>query len=82
MLTGGGVLFAIDVDVDFVTRTPVGTLSGPSLTGMIWPFTWPGTWGGQNVFDAQWHSVGAFGTWSSIHMVGALGGGAADDLDS
>ncbi len=78
MLTGGGVTFAIDVDVDFVTKTPAGSLAGPTLTGMVWPWTWPGTWGGQNVYDARWHSVGSFGTWSSIHMVGSLGGGACE----
>ncbi len=78
MLTGGGVMFAIDVDVDFVTKTPSGSLAGPTLTGMVWPWTWPGTWGGQNVYDARWHSVGSFGTWSSIHMVGSLGGGACE----
>ncbi len=74
MLTGGGVTFAIDVDVDFVTRIPVGTLVTPILSGMVWPFIWPGTWGGGNVFDAQWHSVGSIGTWASIHVKGVVGG--------
>ncbi len=74
MLTGGGTTFAIDVDVDFVTRVPVGTLNTPILSGMVWPFIWPGIWGGGNVFDAQWHSVGSIGTWASIHVVGVIGG--------
>ncbi len=74
MLTGGGVTFAIDVDVDFVTKTPVGTLNTPIINGMVWPWIWPGTWGGGSFFDAQWHSVGAIGTWASIHVKGVVGG--------
>ncbi len=74
LLTGGGVQFAIDVDVDFVAREPVGTINTPILSGMVWPFIWPGLWGGGNVFDAQWHSVGTFGTWASIHVKGVIGG--------
>lgn len=76
MLTGGGVQFAIGVDVDFVVVEPTGTLVGPAISGMVWPWTWPGTWGGQNVFDARWHSVGSIGTWGSIHLVGSINGGA------
>ncbi len=74
MLTGGSVSFAIGVDVDFVSVTPVGILNTPAITGMVWTWTWPGTWGGQNTFDAQWHSVGSFGTWASMHMVGVVNG--------
>ena len=74
MLTGGNVQFAIDVDVDFVIQTSVGSLTTDPIVGMVWPWTWPGTWGGQNVFDAKWHSVGKFGTWSSVHLKGIVSG--------
>jgi len=74
LLTGGGTVFAIDIDVDFVTETPVGSLNTSPISGMVWPFTWPGTWGGSNFFDAQWHSVGKFGTWSSVHVKGVIAG--------
>ncbi len=81
MLTGGGTQFAIDVDVDFVTATPVGTLTTPTIMGMVWPWTWPGTWGGDSFFDAQWHTVGKFGTWSSVHMKGIVSG-APNEIQS
>ncbi len=76
MLTGGGIEFAIGVDVDFVATTPQGTLLTPTLTGMVWPWTWPGTWGGMNVLDAQWRTVGVIGTWASIHQRGVVKGSA------
>ena len=60
--------------MDFVTQTPVGSLTTDPIVGMVWPWTWPGTWGGQNVFDAKWHSVGKFGTWSSVHLKGIVSG--------
>ncbi len=74
MLTGGAVSFAIGIDVDFVVRPPIGVLNTPAVTGMVWTWTWPGTWGGVSTFDAQWHSVGSFGTWASMHMTGIVNG--------
>jgi uncharacterized protein YjdB len=74
LLTGGGTVFAIDIDVDFVTQIPVGSLVTSPVTGMVWPWIWPGTWGGDSFFDAQWHSCGKFGTWSSVHVKGAISG--------
>lgn len=76
MLTGGGISFAIGVDVDFVVTTPQGTLLTPTLTGMVWPWTWPGTWGGQNSLNAEWQSVGSIGTWASVHLKGITKGSA------
>lgn len=76
MLTGGGVEFAMGVDVDFYTETPVGVLTTPTLTGAVWPFTWPFTWGGDNALDARWRSVGSIGIWSSIHQTGVIKGGS------
>jgi hypothetical protein len=75
MVTGGGIVFTIEVHVDFApTRPHMGPLLSPIITGMIWPFTWPGTWGGATVFTADWRSVGGFGTWSSIHIEGIVSG--------
>ena len=76
MLTGGGIQFAIGVDVDFVVTTPQGNLTTPTLTGAVWPMTWPFTWGGMNVLNARWQSVGAIGTWASIHLKGVTKGSA------
>ncbi len=73
-LTGGGVVYAIGVDVDFVVREPTGDLLSPILSGMVWPWIWPGIWGGGNVFDSQWRTAGAFGTWASIHVKGIVSG--------
>ena len=74
LLTGGGVTYAIGVDVDFVTQEPVGDLLTVPVAGMVWPWIWPGTWGGGNVFDSQWRTAGAFGTWASIHVRGTVSG--------
>lgn len=76
MLTGSGVAAAIGVDVDFLTQTPGGsTLSAP-VSGSTWPWTWPGVWAGANNLDAQFRSVGAIGTWASVHVVGSSSGGS------
>lgn len=76
MLTGSGVSAAIGVDVDFLVQTPGGaTLSAP-VSGSTWPWTWPGAWSGSNNLDAQWRSVGAIGTWASVHVVGSSSGGS------
>lgn len=76
MLTGGNVQYAIGLDVDFSSQAPAGLLNTGPATGMTWPFTWPGMWGGQSFLDARWHSVGAIGTWSSVHVLGATKGSA------
>lgn len=76
MLTGAGVSFAIGVDVDFLTQTPAGAVASAAVTGSVWPWTWPAIWGGSNNLDARWQSVGAFGTWASVHVVGATNGGS------
>lgn len=70
MITGGGIEFAIDVDVDFLITTPSGVISSPPTAQSIWPMTWPWTWGGQSILDQRWQSAGALGTWSSIHVAG------------
>ena len=75
MLIGGGVSFVIGVDVDFKT-TPL-SLNGALVStgvGMTWPWTWPGTWGGQAQLDSSWRSVGALGTWASVHIMGSVNG--------
>jgi len=77
MLTGGGVAFAIEVDTDFDTSNPpTGMGAVVSVSGMSWSWTHPGTWGGANVIDNRWQSVGAIGTWASVHIIGATKGGA------
>jgi hypothetical protein len=76
MLTGAGVSYAVGVDVDFQSNTPTGTVAAQQITGNAWPWTWPGTWGGQNVLDSRFQSVGAIGTWASVHVLGAIRGGA------
>jgi hypothetical protein len=76
MLTGGGVGFRIGVHVDFDATTPNGALATTPFIGGTWPMTWSWTWGGQNVVDQRWQSVGAIGTWASIHLEGVSGGGA------
>ncbi len=76
MLTGAGVSYAIGVDVDFAVNTPTGTVAPQVVTGNAWPWTWPGTWGGMNVLDSRFQSVGAIGTWASVHVLGAIRGGA------
>ena len=76
MLIGGGVSYAVGVDVDFKINPLVADNSNPSPTmGMVWPWTWPGRWGGQKQLDSSWRTVGAIGTWSSIHMSGTVNGG-------
>lgn len=78
MLIGGGVSYAIGVDVDFKTVPLTLDTSMPSPTvGMVWPWTWPGTWGGTQQLDSQWRSVGALGTWASVHITGTVNGGRA-----
>ncbi len=75
MVTGGGVTFTIEVHVDFQPAVAhMGPLLTPIITGNVWPWIWPGTWGGMTVFVADWRSVGAFGTWSSIHIEGIISG--------
>lgn len=78
MLTGSGVSYAIGVDVDFSVSTPTGTVAAQTVTGNAWPWTWPGSWGGLNVLDHRPQSVGAIGTWASIHMVGQIAGGGCN----
>jgi len=74
MLTGGGVSYTIGVDTDFAINTLSGVTAAQPLTGNIWGWTWPGYWGGQNILDHRAQSVGAIGTWASIHMMGQVSG--------
>lgn len=76
MNTGSGVAYAIGVDVDFSVNTPIGTVSAQAVSGNAWSWTWPGSWGGSNVLDARFQSVGAIGTWGSVHVLGQTYGGA------
>lgn len=78
LLVGTGVQYAITVDVDFATTMPTGLLPAlaPTAATMIWPWTWPGTWGGGQIVDQRWQSVGAIGTWASVHMVGTIQNGS------
>lgn len=78
MLVGVGVTYGINVNVDFASALPpisLTALAAPS-TAMIWPWRWPSTWGGSTLLDARWQTTGAFGTWSSVHMQGAVRDGA------
>lgn len=74
MLTGGGITFAIGVDVDFVVTDPPGMLTTPVLSGAVWPMTWPWTWGGETSLNSRWQSVGAIGTYASVHIKGLVNG--------
>lgn len=76
MITGGGVSFGISVLVDFDTNVPIGAPSSTPFVGAVWPMTWPWIWGGENILDQRWQSVGAIGTWASIYLSGAVGGGS------
>lgn len=76
MITGGGVSFRIGTHVDFDSTTPSGAVPVTPITGAVWPMTWPWTWGGQNLIDQRWQSVGAIGTWVSLHLEGASNGGS------
>jgi hypothetical protein len=77
MLTGGAVSYSISVDTDFNTMPPQGILSSPTAIGTgAWPMTWSYVWPPLNQLDARWRSVGAFGTWASIHMKGQVFGRA------
>jgi len=78
MTVGVGVQFGITVNVDFDSSAPAisqAALASP-LSSATWTMTWPWTWGGQSVLDSRWQSCGAFGTWSSVHMVGIVRDGA------
>lgn len=78
LLVGVGVRYAITVDVDFQITIPTGVLPAlaPTSASMTWDWTWPGTWGGANIIDQRWQTVGAIGTWASVHMLGSVNGGA------
>ncbi len=76
MLSGGSARFGVTVNVDFYSETPNPGLSGPEVSGIVWPFQWPGVWGGQNILDQQWQSCGGIGTWASINMAGTINGSA------
>ena len=75
LLTGAGVAYALGVDVDFYVQTPTGTVTAAATAGSTWPATWPATWGGQTNVSQGFQSVGAIGTWASMHMVGQIRGG-------
>jgi hypothetical protein len=74
MITGGGVEFSIQVDVDFKDDPPTGTVPSPEQVGMIWPWTWPGTWGGGQFLDSRWRTVGGIGTWACVDLAGKVNG--------
>jgi hypothetical protein len=75
MLLGAGVSYALGVDVDFFTQTPTGSVAATTTTGATWPATWPATWGGYTNVSQGFQSVGAIGTWASVHLVGQIRGG-------
>lgn len=76
MLTGGGVAYSVSVNVDFQSLPLAPGAATIPVVGMIWGWTWPSNWGGTNLLNAQWRTVGAIGTWASIHIAGTVNGGA------
>lgn len=76
LLSGGNVAYGVAVDVDFKTSTVVPYVSAVPQTGTVWNWTWNAPWTGALVLDAQWRSVGAIGTWASVHMTGTVDGSA------
>ncbi len=78
MLVGSGVTYGVTVNVDFESIKPAISLQAlaPVGTGMTWAWTWPGTWGGSSILDHRWQTTAGYGTWSSVHMAGAVQGGA------
>jgi hypothetical protein len=64
------------MDVDFKTTTVVPFVPATTQVGTVWPWTWPTTWIAALALDNQWRSVGALGTWASVHMTGTVNGSA------
>lgn len=76
MLTGGNVAYGVTIDVDFKSQMLVPYVAGSAQVGTVWDWTWPSTWLAALALDAQWRSVGAIGTWASVHMTGTVNGSA------
>lgn len=71
LLTDGSPTLLGDVNVDFDTTAPTGSLSyAPPTSAMTWgSMTWGSmVWGGSYTVQKDWQYVGAVGYWGAFHF--------------
>jgi hypothetical protein len=71
LITDGSPSLYGDINVDFDTSAPTGTLSYiPPASGMVWgSMVWGAmTWGGLSIVQRDWQFVGGYGYWGAFHF--------------